>query len=268
MTPFSFSIDAISAWAPEHESLETWQAWAKNPRPLGSGPFNEKNLARWVEPMLRRRSRKLSRAMLELAGRLTTQEQRSHIASVFAHRYGETETTFPLLCDLAEGKPISPMGFSLSVHNTASGLFSIAAANRHPTTSVSAGKNTFTTGFLTALTYVQSYGECLFLVGDEKLSDIYTAQPQVLDEPQQFYALGLLLSKSGKHPACFECQPATPKESSASAVAPLPQPLRFLRGLLQGTTEIKFKDDGFAYTLRIDHPGLEGCFKGADESQN
>jgi len=267
MTPLPFSIDAWSAWAPNHDALEAWASWAKKPVPLGGGAFfDEKNLARWVDPMLRRRSRKLSRAMLEIAGRLTTPESRRHIASVFAHRYGETETTFPLLCDLAEQKPLSPMGFSLSVHNTASGLFSIAAGNHSPTTSVAAGKNSFVTGLLTACTFVQNYGACLFLIGDDKLSEVYATAANVLDETQQFYALGLLLSKNGPHRAHLECL-AQPLASAHDPANPLPQPLRFLQALLNGETQIDFGDDGFNYQLRLPSTPLQSVFKGADAQQ-
>lgn len=267
MTTLSFSLDAVSAWAPHHGDSEAWVNWAKNPTPLGDGVFEEKKLAQWVDPMLRRRSRKLSRAMLEVAGRLIPPELRAHIPSVFAHRYGETETTFPLLCDLAENHPISPMGFSLSVHNTASGIFSIAAANQSPTTSIAAGKNSFVMGLLTALTFVQSHDRCLFLIGDEKLSDIYTKDPCVLDETQHFYVVGLVLSKQGPHAAHLESLEGLQPQPTTNP-ATFPQPLQFLLALLRGKTQIDFNDDGFAYRLEFPPNLFRSAFRGAHAQQN
>lgn len=57
---------------------------------------------------------------------------------VFASRYGDLEGTADLLAQLHEERRVSPMGFSLAVHNAAMGVYSIARQDRTTTTSIAA----------------------------------------------------------------------------------------------------------------------------------
>jgi Beta-ketoacyl synthase, N-terminal domain len=57
---------------------------------------------------------------------------------VFASRYGDLEPTAGLLAQLHQEGVVSPMGFSLAVHNAAMGIYSIAREDRITTTSIAA----------------------------------------------------------------------------------------------------------------------------------
>jgi hypothetical protein len=69
---------------------------------------------------------------------------------VFASQHGDLEKTVALIKQSALGEDLSPTQFALSVHNATTGLFSIATHNTAPTTTISAGKNTFIEGCIEA----------------------------------------------------------------------------------------------------------------------
>jgi hypothetical protein len=65
----------------------------------------------------------------------------SSLPCVFASRHGVLERTLELLTALARDEALSPTSFSLSVHNSNAGLFSIARGDRAPATAVAAGRD-------------------------------------------------------------------------------------------------------------------------------
>ncbi len=70
---------------------------------------------------------------------------------VFASRHGEMSVTVDLLEQLTAGEALSPTNFSGSVHHTALGHLTIAAANRQVTRAVAGGEASFCYGFLDAM---------------------------------------------------------------------------------------------------------------------
>ena len=72
------------------------------------------------------------------------------VRTIFASRHGEANGTIPILQDIMEKSPVSPAKFSLSVHNSASGIYSISANNRTASTAVAAKLDTFEMGFVEA----------------------------------------------------------------------------------------------------------------------
>jgi hypothetical protein len=61
------------------------------------------------------------------------------VPTVFCSRHGECMRSVELLADLADGQPLSPASFSLSVHNAAAGLFSIARQDQASHAALAAG---------------------------------------------------------------------------------------------------------------------------------
>ena len=120
------------------------------------------------------------------------------MAVVFASRHGNINESVGLFQRLARQEPLSPTRFSHTVHNAQAGLFSIAAANRSGSSSISAREETFACGFLEALTFIERNPErsVLLVVGDAPLSDTFAP---LVEEARSAYALALLLS-SGPGP--------------------------------------------------------------------
>lgn len=75
---------------------------------------------------------------------------------VMACRHGDTSRMLNLLTSLAQKEQLSPMDFSLSVHNAIGGMFSIAMGNKQSSTSLSGGKNTFEMGLVEAYALAQA----------------------------------------------------------------------------------------------------------------
>jgi hypothetical protein len=126
-----------------------------------------------VPANLKRRTSLLTRIALEAATQAVKESgaDSSTIPTVFASANGEIAVTVEILKEmLAEpgGLP-SPTRFHNSVHNAASGYFSISAKNHSFSTSIAAGKDTFLAGLIEAIGVLHSteFEEVLLVVVDE-----------------------------------------------------------------------------------------------------
>lgn len=172
--------------------LQRWSYWNSNPPALTPGLDATADAAPQlpeVPPMMRRRMSHLSRMALRVAFDAAAGQQ---LPSVFASRHGELNRTMDLFNQLCQREPLSPAGFSQSVHNTASGLYAIAAANTLPSTLISAGPTTLMMALLEALAVSRDLASPVLLVqADEQLPTAY--QPFV-DEQELDLALALVVS--------------------------------------------------------------------------
>jgi Beta-ketoacyl synthase, N-terminal domain len=129
-----FSIASHAAWAPGLGTAAAWLTWAERPYVIaGEG---EAAVAA-MPAMLRRRAGFIGKMALETAYRCL--DGRVGVPTVFCSRHGECGRSVELLADLAEGQPLSPTSFSLSVHNAAAGLFSIARQDQASHAALAAG---------------------------------------------------------------------------------------------------------------------------------
>lgn len=126
----SFSVATHAAWAPGLDTEVAWLAWARKPFTIAGQADAEVSA---MASMLRRRAGFVGKMALEVAYRCL--DGQTAIPSIFCSRHGECSRSVELLSDLAQAQPLSPTAFSLSVHNAAAGLFSIA---RHDCASHSA----------------------------------------------------------------------------------------------------------------------------------
>jgi len=180
-------------WAPGLDTREAWQGWAASPVPLGADGVPD---AREVPPMIRRRCTPLSRAMLTAAFGCNRAAALSDVRTVFASRYGSINESVPLLKNIALDERMSPSRFTHTVHNAQSGLFSIAAGNRHASSAMSSRAESFATGFLEAATHLHREPDrpVLLVVGDVPLVEDFHS---LIDDPQAIYAVALMLAFDG-----------------------------------------------------------------------
>lgn len=120
-----------------------WLAWGDKPQQPDSAPD-----IGFIEPLLRRRLSPLARAALHLANGCA--QGRESVRFVYASRHGELGRTVELLRNIARDEALSPTTFSLSVLNSAAGVFAIARGDHAPATAISAGTETFGFGLLDA----------------------------------------------------------------------------------------------------------------------
>lgn len=149
-----------------------WSAWTPD--------FNADGLpdVSFIPAMQRRRLSRLSKMSFWTLERCLSDYSKGseapHFRTVFASPHGEIHRTQALLTTLAERDPLSPMGFSLSVHNTTAGIYSIVAKNQAPSNSVAAGRDTLEQAMLEAVTQSQFYEQPVLLCyADEPLPEIY-----------------------------------------------------------------------------------------------
>jgi len=182
------------AWAPGLDTREAWEGWAASPVPLGADGVPD---ARELPPMIRRRCTPLSRAMLTAAFGCNRRAALSDVRTVFASRYGSINESVPLLRNIAYDERMSPSRFTHTVHNAQSGLFSIAAGNRHASSALSARAESFACGFLEATTHLhrEPARPVLLVVGDVPLVEDFHS---LIDDPQAIYAVALLLAFEGE----------------------------------------------------------------------
>ncbi len=130
-----FAVDCWAALAPGLASRQQWLDWFADPQPLARDFVPD--LA-WMPAGLRRRVSPLGRAALAV---VSSCQPTPSCPIVFASRHGELEATAGLLAQLHQEGAVSPMGFSLAVHNAAIGVYSIAREDRATTTSIAANND-------------------------------------------------------------------------------------------------------------------------------
>lgn len=183
-------------------STITLLSWAFAPQELLSGSLSseapqgltvEGLELSFIPAMLRRRCSIFSKVTLAVAhAALRRLSHEGPIPTVFASTHGESLVTAELLGELARQQQLSPMGFSLSVHNAASGLFSIATANTAPASALSSASDCLMMGICEALT-VLSQGDArrvLLVCSDDLVAAEFRRGDDKVDRP---FALALVL---------------------------------------------------------------------------
>jgi Beta-ketoacyl synthase, N-terminal domain len=193
MNCVQFSISKWSAWAPGVHGLSQWQQWQQGQRGIASD--DSVPALKQVPAMLRRRLSRLSRMSLQVV--YDCAEDHHQVRTVFTSPHGEIHRTKKLLDDMVAGERMSPMGFSLSVHNTASGLYSIASGNKAPSTAMAAGTDCLESAVIEAVAQLNrdSASQVLVVLADEPLPEFYAPFEQDRAVP---FALGLLLDLPGR----------------------------------------------------------------------
>lgn len=174
-----FPISSWSAWAPSLRTVDEWLRWAGTEAPLpgsipGSGAGGaEKAPVGFLPPAFRRRCSRIARAALAVANSALPKECQATTEMVFASRHGEAELTLDLLRSLAADELLSPTDFGLSVHNAASGLYSIATGNREQCTALAAGPNTL----YSSLVELSLRAPAALVYADEPLPEVFRTEP-------------------------------------------------------------------------------------------
>lgn len=159
----------------------------------GGTPYDPLDLD-FIPTSLRRRCSAFTKMSLAVAHACVRGGEYKNPPSVFASAHGEASVTAQLLGDLSLNQALSPMGFSLSVHNSSSGIYSISSQNKAPSTALAAGEYTFLMGLLETLLQVRKGGgePVLYVCSDERIPEVFlppnTSQPAPV-------ALALLLGK-------------------------------------------------------------------------
>ncbi len=180
-------VEHWSFWSPESSDPA---GWVSHWQTTGAEHLSGDPDASAIPAMQRRRMSRLSRMALAAALDAICGETVDY--SIFCSQHGEIVRTSALLLSITQGIELSPTAFAQSVHNTASGLFTVIAKTNAPSSSIASGANTFAYGWMDAQAYLaENPSHRVLLVDfDEMIPDEY--QPysnQVISD----HALALVL---------------------------------------------------------------------------
>jgi hypothetical protein len=230
-----FSIAAHAAWAPGIDTSEAWQDWAHSGKAIHG---SEEPGVRAMPAMLRRRAGLLGKMALEVAYQCVG--ERTGIPTIFCSRHGEVSRSVELLSDLANGVPLSPTSFGLSVHNAIGGLFSIARKDPANNIALAAGQSSIEHAVIEACGLLfDGESEVLVVAYECPLPEIYA---EYVDVPEQPYAWAWLITAPAEE--VFSLTWSADSTSTQSESKPIPSGLEILGFHLRKDNELHRNSDG------------------------
>lgn len=147
-----FVIREWAAWAPTLGDRERWLAWASTADSALPPTTDEAPALTAMPAMSRRRLNPLGRAAAQVAYELAAPAEATAAGTpmIYASRYGDAGRSLALLADLAQGEPISPTAFGLSVHNAIGAMVSIARGDRAHHSALAGGASSAGAGLIEA----------------------------------------------------------------------------------------------------------------------
>lgn len=224
----------FTAWAPGVNSSEDWLLWAEGK--LQFADTGKPEVAE-VPGLTRRRLTFWGRMALEVACQAGAGLD-SACPCVLSSRHGDTVRTFELLEAIAAREALSPTAFSLSVHNSALGIFSIVKNMIAGASAIAAGRDTLAQAMLEAWCLLNSGAPQVLLIHvDNHLAEFYRPDADELEGPHAFASV---LSLKGEAVSAISISStgiaSTVDESCSSAHLPDGEPgqtaslgLQFLR---------------------------------------
>jgi hypothetical protein len=102
-----------------------------------------------IPTMIRRRLRGAALAAV-CCGLESLHAATKPVEVIFCSRHGDLDRTRRLLLAMAEGRALSPLEFSLSVHNALAGMLDLVRQERTGHTTIAAGRDTFAAALIEA----------------------------------------------------------------------------------------------------------------------
>ena len=147
-------------------------------------------------------------------------------AAVFISQHGELGRSTKIIQSIVEGQAVSPTDFSMSVHNTASGLSTILSKNTMEISSISAGSDGFQQGLFEVQAFFSQGAEKVILVEfDDRVPNLYQTGGRFEIAP---YACGFVFSPEKEYQYELYSPPRP-----LSQQPEVPQSLQFLKNTLE-----------------------------------
>ncbi|MFC3650771.1 beta-ketoacyl synthase chain length factor [Dyella humi] len=230
-----FRIEQLRAWAPGLDTHEAWQTWAHHPTRLPDN--NEQPSCDFLPAMQRRRLSRLARMTMHVAWPLCGDNEQ--LPFVFASRHGETPRTFALLGEVADGQPLSPTQFGLSVHNAIAGQWSILREQRGESVAIAGEADTFEHAMLEAATLLgDGATSVLVVIAEERPPPAYDGW---IDDVPFSYAVALRVGgiESDAAPVGERWQLHLEPNRGTSTAGAWPHALDFVRALHTGDSTLE-----------------------------
>ena len=208
-----YTVSNWSAWSDTLSNKESWLQWVNAQKES----LKERNFfsassrhlpvelpsVKFLPISMRKRLSPLCKLSLFLMNEVLSDSDREQVRVVMSSRHGESRTIVELLSAVGKQEPSSPMAFSRSVHNSAIGLWSIAAQSKVAHTAVSSMENSFYAGLTESLIqlFTQTESPVLYVYADDVVPKEFK---KFLDHPNQAYG-GAFLLKRAKRKENFSC---------------------------------------------------------------
>lgn len=161
-------VNGIAVWTPGMTSWSQAQSILQGATSFASQP------TAWPVPAVlppaeRRRAPATVKLAVQVASEACAMAQADapQLPCVFASSHGDTEISDYMCAELAQAQPaLSPTRFHNSVHNAASGYWTIAVGCMQPANAISAGADTFANGLLEAAALTLDAGQSLLVAYD------------------------------------------------------------------------------------------------------
>ncbi|MFA5494736.1 MAG: beta-ketoacyl synthase chain length factor [Porticoccaceae bacterium] len=229
-------------------SISNWSGWTL-PSAAGLFPAAAVQVADApdvspIPPLLRRRLNTLGRACAaEILRHMRTGD---NPPIVYCSRHGDIERTLGVLVDLARGEPVSPMNFSLTVHNAIAGIVSIHQGISANISSIAAGEEGLVPVLFEALGLLgEEHPTVLCVLGDVPLPAIYRGHCPWPDLP---FAACFTVSSGEGLPLALDFPDACPPVAEPSPARP--QPLQFIDFLSSPRQTLATPHNGERWTIR------------------
>jgi hypothetical protein len=154
-------------------NVREWQSSGVCINENGSVTSNIAPDVSFLPAMFRRRLSFHARLVFEALNKLSDPSWPCHLPIVFSSRHGELELSLNLIADEQSKSPLSPTSFSLSVHNSLTGLVGLHYKNTAPTNAIAAGKESLHMGLLEASALLLEHPLILHIHLETKLPEIY-----------------------------------------------------------------------------------------------
>ncbi len=176
--------------------VESWDMWRASDTDEASAQH-----AASIPAATRRRLNNFGRS----AGGLAADKLDRTPLIVFASRYGDAARSVGILEEIAKGEEISPMHFSLSVHNAVCGILSIAWKLEEMQSVIAAGGDTFAMGVTESLSLLNAFPDrqVLFLYVEYPLPDVFAAFGEPVTKAEAF---ALLLSQNKENDGAIDLE--------------------------------------------------------------
>lgn len=244
----SLAVNTWSALAAGISTTNEWITWSSDPW-LPVGQVNP--LLSDIPAMQRRRLSPLGKMAVAVATEASQGVVLETLPVVWASRYGDAHRSLEMLSQHAQGEPISPAAFAISVHNGIGAQYSITKAVTQNATSVAAGVMSGQAGLMEAISLLDDgHPEVLVVHYDAPLPEAYAS---FHDSPMTEYAWALRVGRADPARAHFtlHCQASSSPDSAS--VALLPPGLELLRFLISGTPQLVQEHQGRHWTWRRHH---------------
>lgn len=153
MTQTAFKLCTWSAWAAQLPDNNAWREWLPTAASLPPADPKIKPPCKAAPPMLRRRYSLTTKMAFETAmaacGQLDLPPDQPRL--FYGSANGEIHTLKGLLESLSDDEPLSPMGFSNTVHHVPTGHYAMVTKHHGLSRTISAFEDTFAMMFIDIL---------------------------------------------------------------------------------------------------------------------